>query len=84
MQAILIYAEKSSFKSKEGSEIFGTTLVFLLDKGETKRFFVNENDTKGFDPSLVAQLKGGKVLISTGVKSYNGRMKEVLQSVHVA
>lgn len=47
--------------------------------GETKRHFVSNDNLKGYDPKMVAKVVGPDLEISTMVKTFNGKMREVLE-----
>lgn len=74
-------AEKE-FTNDKNELIRGFSLGFLNEQtGEFVRHFVSQDNLKGFDPEQLAQIRGKKLEISTSVKTFNGKMRTVLDKV---
>jgi hypothetical protein len=75
-------AQEHQFQNDKGETIKGKNLVFLNElAGETTKFFVSDDNLKGFDPRQLAIVKGKDLEISTNVKTYQGKMRVVLDKI---
>jgi len=82
MEAILIVAKETEFTNKNNELVKGWNLIFLNEQDEIKKYFVSNDNLKGFEPEMLAKVTGKTLLISTNVKTFDGRMREVLSSVN--
>jgi len=82
MQVKLILAKDKEFKNDKGEIVKGKTLVFLNElAGETLKYFVNDENLKGYDPKFLCTVKGKDVEISTTAKTYQGKTRVVLDNI---
>lgn len=80
----LISALDKEFKNEKGEIVRGTALLLLNpETGETRRHFVAQDNQKGYTPEMVAKITGKDVEISTIVRVFNGKMREVLEWIRI-
>jgi hypothetical protein len=83
MTAKLIYAKEREFNDKEKNQLIrGWTLIFLDEQtGNTNRYFVSNDDLKGFDPKQLCKITGKNLEISTTAKTFQGITKIKLEKI---
>jgi len=78
----LVAAIEREFKNKAGDLVRGWSLTFLdQSTGETSKYFVGNDNLKGFDPKQLAKITGKDLEISTNVKTFDGKSRVVLDKV---
>jgi len=82
MKCKLIFGSEKEFTNDKKELVRGFNLVFLNEQtGETTRYFVGNDNLKGFDPKQLAQIKGKDLEVSTSVKTYKGVSRTVLDRI---
>lgn len=82
MTAKLIFAQEKEFKNDKNELVRGFSLGFLNEEsGEYNRYFVNNENLKGFDPKQISTIKGKSLEVSTTAKTYNGKTRIVLDKI---
>lgn len=83
MTVKLISAKEKEFTNKKNNELIrGFDLLFLNEQTlETFKYFVSNDNLKGFEPEQICSIKGKDLEISTNVKTFDGKSKVVLDKI---
>lgn len=84
MKAYLVAAVEKSFTNDKKELVKGLDLLFITESDDFKRYFVSDDRLKGYEPEMLAKINGKLLNVSSEVKTYNGKMKEVLTSIDYA
>jgi len=84
MTGKIIFAQEKEFKGNDNAIVKGWTFVVLNEtSGDTRKYFVSNDNLKGFSPELLATIKGKNIEVSSDIKSYSGKDRVVLDKVIV-
>lgn len=82
MKVKCIWANDKEFTNDKQELVRGFSLLFFNEQsGETFKFFVNNEDLKGFDPKQIAKVNGKTLEISSMVKTFQGKSRTVLDNI---
>jgi len=82
MTGNITFAKEKEFTNNKNELVQGWDLVFQDEEtGESRKFFVSNDNLKGFDPKLISTLKGPRVEVSLNIKSYQGKDRIVLDKI---
>ena len=80
----IVWVSEREFTNDKNELVRGWYFSVLNEgTGDSRRYYVSNDNLKGFDPKLVSSVKGSTVEVSSDIKTYMGKDKIVLDKIIV-